>query len=501
MSRKPNILWICTDQQRFDSLGCYGNTFVRTPNIDALAERGTLFETAFCQNPICTPSRASFMTGRYPSTCRTRQNGQDIPEQEELVTKLLRDRGDYRCGLSGKFHLSACSTDICKDEERRIDDGYEVFNWAHNPRRTADGLPTGNQYRNWLDQQGKSYQTTAFAIPEEHTSCHDNEAESGSEYWRQAPLVEKGMPEPYHNTTWCAEKAVEFIQSQADDSKPWLFSVNFYDPHHPMDPPESYLNRYLDMLDEIPLPSHQPGELNNKPLFHSDPIECQYRFKTMSDYEHRLVKAAYWAMIDLIDAQVGRIIAALKDTGQLDDTIIIFMSDHGEIMGDHGIYLKGPYFYEPTIKVPLIMSWPGMIRDGQRSTALVELMDIAPTLLDAALVPQSERMQGKSLWPLLTGQQSNDQHHDDVYCEYYNTLTCHDNPKAYATMVRNKRYKIVRYHGVDQGELYDLKADPGEHHNLWNDPATSEVKLEMLLALSDRMAFTMDPLPVRSASY
>ena len=123
---RPNILWICTDQQRFDTLGCYGNTFVRTPNLDRLAEAGTLFENAFSQSPVCTPSRASFLTGRYPRTCRTRQNGADIPAQEVLVTRILADAG-YVCGLSSKLHLSTCNPSACETMERRIDDGYAEF--------------------------------------------------------------------------------------------------------------------------------------------------------------------------------------------------------------------------------------------------------------------------------------------------------------------------------------------------------------------------------------
>ncbi|MCK4298614.1 MAG: sulfatase-like hydrolase/transferase [Planctomycetes bacterium] len=122
----PNILWICTDQQRFDTLGCYGNRFVHTPNVDRLAQTGVLFEHAYCQNPVSTPSRASFLTGRYPRTTRCRQNGQSIPQDEVLITRLLADAG-YTCGLSGKLHLSACHPSVCPVTERRTDDGYPLY--------------------------------------------------------------------------------------------------------------------------------------------------------------------------------------------------------------------------------------------------------------------------------------------------------------------------------------------------------------------------------------
>ncbi|MDP6506871.1 MAG: sulfatase-like hydrolase/transferase, partial [Planctomycetota bacterium] len=208
---QPNILWLCTDQQRFDSLGCYGNPFVHTPNIDRLAEDGILFEHAYCQSPICTPSRASFLTGRYPRTTRARQNSQNIPEDEVLIPRMLKDAG-YVCGLSGKLHLSACSPRVCKGTERRIDDGYDVFHWSHHPK---PDWPT-SEYGLWLKEQEVTYQT-----PRLDDSGH----------------VLKGMPEEYHQTTWCAQKAIDFLESCAEFDRPWLFSFNCFDPHNAFDPP------------------------------------------------------------------------------------------------------------------------------------------------------------------------------------------------------------------------------------------------------------------------
>ncbi|NHZ87196.1 MAG: sulfatase-like hydrolase/transferase, partial [Planctomycetia bacterium] len=152
---KPNILWICSDQQRWDTLGCYGNSFVRTPNIDRLAGQGVLFERSYSQSPVCTPSRASFLTGRYPRTTLCRENGQNIPENTILVTKLLADAG-YTCGLSGKLHLSACEPEVCKVMEPRIDDGYSEFHWSHH---AGEGWGFNNEYWAWLREQGVRYET------------------------------------------------------------------------------------------------------------------------------------------------------------------------------------------------------------------------------------------------------------------------------------------------------------------------------------------------------
>ncbi len=480
---RPNVLWICTDQQRYDTLGCTSNRFVRTPHLDRLAEQGVLFERAYTQSPVCTPSRAAFLTGRYPRTTRARQNGQDIPTDEVLVTRLMADAG-YVCGLAGKLHLSACHPATGAATERRINDGYAEFHWSHHARPDWPA----NEYGQWLREQGARFETRPF---------------EGSRW------VHAGMPAALHQTTWCAQKAITFIEAHAEAGaarasaarRPWLFSVNFFDPHHPFDPPEDYLRRYLDRLDDVPLPSYRPGELEHKPVFQRIDAQGAYGGRSgfawaeMSERDHRLVRAAYWAMVDLIDEQVGRILAALERTGQRQRTLVLFMTDHGEMLGDHGFYLKGPHFYEPAVHVPLIVAAPGLgVLQGQRSTALVELVDLAPTLLDAAGLERWPGMQGRSLWPLLTGRASLDQHRDDVYCEYYNGFSHRD---AYATMVRTKRYKLVAYHGSEPGELYDLEADPDETFNRWDDPAYAGIKLALLKRLCDRMAWTADPLPLR----
>jgi len=478
---RPNILWICTDQQRFDTLGCYGNRFVHTPNLDRLASEGVLFEHCYAQNPLCTPSRASFLTGRYPRTTRCRQNGQSIPSDEVLVTKLLAESG-YACGLSGKLHLATCDPRACPATERRIDDGYGEFHWSHHP---DPDWPT-NEYIHWLKEKGAPFKRTQYG---------------------HSKNVHVGMPAADHQTTWCAQKAIDFIEAQASVDRPWLFSVNTFDPHHPFDPPEQYLERYLDRLNEIPLPNYSEGELVDKPVFqesgHRDAygIPAFFRYDDITEQEHRLIRAAYWAMIDLIDAEVGRMLDALERTGQLADTIVIFTSDHGEMLGDHGLYLKGPFFYEPAVRVPLIVSWPGVIGGGRRSTALVELADLAPTLLEAAALDRYAGMQAASIWPVLVGGADPDVHREDIYCEYYNAGAFHRDRPANATMIRTDRYKLVDFHGHEPGELYDLEKDPNETHNRWTDRDYQTIKLEMLKRLCDRMAWTADPLPAREGAF
>lgn len=486
--KKPNILWICTDQQRFDTLGCYGNAMVRTPNIDKLALDGVLFEHAYAQCTVCTPSRASFLTGRYPRTTTCRQNGQSIPRTEKLISKQFSEAG-YVCGLAGKQHLSACQHTVCKGTERRTDDGYDLFRWSHEP---SPHWPS-NEYSMWLQQHGVAYETKPFP---------------GSEY------VSIGMPAKFHHTTWCANQAIDFIRSCSAFDHPWFFSLNLFDPHAPFNPPASRLERYLERLESVPAPNYVEGELADKPILqqveheegiNSGSIKTAYRCSDMRKEDHSYIKAAYWAMVDLIDEQVGRIVQSLEETGQRENTLVIFMSDHGELLGDHGMYYKGPFFYDPAVRVPLILSWPSVIPERGGSGSLVELVDVAPTLLEAAGLERHPGMQGKSFWNLLLAGGGDGAHREDVYCEYYNALPYNKwndrTSAAYGTMVRTKQYKLVSYHGLSTGELYDLQADPAETHNLWESPDHKDAKVQMLQRLCDRMAWTIDPLPVREANY
>ncbi len=473
MMKKPlNVLWICTDQQRWDTLGCNGQSWVHTPHIDSLAARGVNFEHAYCQNPTCTPSRASFLTSRYPSTNRDRRNGQNMPAGELLVTRVLADAG-YRCGLSGKLHISACNPSVTQEMEPRIDDGYEVFHWSHGPQVEN----SGNAYLNWLKQKGVKYETP-FMEGMKH--------------------VRVGMPAELHQTTWCADRAIEFIEEGAQNpERPWLFSLNIFDPHQPFDAPLSHLQRYMDRIDQIPLPDYVPGELEHTTQWQrkDHQLNIRYTYDDISDCEHRMLKASYWAMVDLIDEQVGRVLEALRRTGQDKNTLVIFMSDHGEMLGDHGIYLKGAYFYQPLARVPLVIAGPGVQQRG-RSGALIELLDIAPTLLEMAGVDKPPTMQGRSFWKLLTEGNAPDQHRKDIYCEYHYGAAVNGENDPMCTMLFDGRHKLTISHNEPvEGELYDLQADPNEHRNLWADPQHAQIKACLMLRLCNRMAYTVDPLP------
>ncbi len=470
--QRPNILWICTDQQRYDTIGALGSAHAQTPHMDRLVGAGVTFNRAYCQSPVCTPSRASFLTGRYARTTRCRQNGQQIPREERLLSRHFADHG-YFCGLAGKLHLSSCANGKV---EQRIEDGYQVFHWSHHPQ---PDWPE-NAYTQWLAAKGLGWE-----------DLYDGPS---------TPYIKEGIPAPYHQTTWCAEKTIEFIDQNAH--QPWFFSFNCFDPHHPFDPPKEYLDRYR--IDRMPLPKIRANEWDEKTLYqqldhrwaHNEP--GGFDVQNMREEDHRAVRAAYLAMVSLMDDQLGRILEALEATNQLSRTLLIFMSDHGEMLGDHGIYLKGPHFYEEALRVPLILHWPDVFAAGFAYDCLTELIDLAPTLCDAAGLDHHAGFQGKSLEAICHGKALAEEHRSSVFSEYYNAWT---HRHAYGTMRRTQTEKIVVYHGSDDGELYDLEKDPDEFNNLWHQPDASERKMRLLKACFDSSVFTMDPMPPRLGAF
>ncbi|MGB2822839.1 MAG: sulfatase-like hydrolase/transferase, partial [Phycisphaerae bacterium] len=213
---RPNVLWICTDQQRFDTIAALGNDHIRTPNIDRLVAEGVAFRRCYSQSPICTPSRACFLTGCYPSTLHVNRNGNEyFPCPEKLITRMLSDSG-YDCGLSGKLHLSAANRRV----ERRFGDGYRFYKWSHHPYPEDYWPNEHHDYQRWLAEKGFDW------------SGH---------YGPREGIVCRGVPAEHHQTTWCASEAIAFMSERRDG--PWLMSVNPFDPHPPFDPPPDYMER------------------------------------------------------------------------------------------------------------------------------------------------------------------------------------------------------------------------------------------------------------------
>jgi arylsulfatase A-like enzyme len=498
--QRPNILWLCTDQQRFDTIGALGNSRIRTPNIDRLAASGAAFQKAYCQSPICTPSRASFLTGCYPSTLHVHRNGNAyFPKEatERLVTRILARHG-YDCGLVGKLHLQSCQD----RPEPRVDDGYRVFLWSHTPQSNAAHPLEAEAYQRWLRRQGVDWKKAFGAVRLKGWSDEH----------------QPGIAAKYDQSTWCANEAIAFLSEKR--SSPWLMSVNMFGPHPfsappapdqppPADtgvpfsrgrgfhaPPEK-LERMN--LEEMPLPLFQGSDLETQQALREVAHQTT-RPRGPSEYPARQMMAAYYASIEMIDDQVGRVLDALERTGQRENTLVIFTSDHGEMLGDHGLFAKGCRFYEGAVHVPLLFSWPARFRPGLRSSALVELTDIVPTLLDAVGIPPPDSVQGQSLLRILTGEADPSLHRPFVRSEYHDALLVNAPKPTHANMFFDGRWKLVTYHGVG-GELYDSADDPHEFRNRWQDPACREVKAGLTARLFDALMLATDFGQPRLASH
>ena len=286
---------------------------------------------------------------------------------------------------------------------------------------------------------------------------------------------EDRVPTELHQTTWASERSIEFIRERHD--RPWLLNVNPYDPHPPFIPPRAYAEQF----DTDDMPGPHLRESDHAAQAHLASCDFQNKGVTFDIEDGKRAQALYYAMIAQIDDQFARILEALDETGQRDNTVIIFTSDHGESLGDHGLMWKGCRFYEGLVRVPLVFSWPGQFEQDLRSDALVELLDLTATLLDLSGVSQPDYQQGKSLLPILRGD-AGAEHRPFVRSEYFDALDpmFTGGTGTFATMHRTRRYKLVVYHGKGLGELFDLESDPWEHENLWDSPAHAELKHRLL---------------------
>ena len=467
MKKRPNILWLTSDQQRFDTIHALGHALIDTPYLDKLCSEGVAFRNNYCQNPICTPSRASFLSGRYPSAVNANINGaENLPEHCTLITKRLADAG-YRCGLFGKLHI----TSAWDDREDRMEDGYTDFhlNLGSGHHLWSDHNP----YKDWLEEKGVNWQDI-LTSDEQHDYCW---------YREDAPV-------DLRQTAWLHDSAIDFIRAHKDDEQPWLLSVNCYDPHPPYDAPKDMVEKYLQR--DLP-----------DPVFNQNDVELdknlsnfffQSSAKPVTDVTRRQ-KASYYAMVEIVDRHYGQIIQALDEMGLREDTVVIFHSDHGEMLGDHGLTHKGCRFYEGLVHVPLIISWPGHIEQGKVYDGLTELTDVAPTIAEICGVDMPDA-HGRSLLPLMKGEAYAPRKY--VRTEYYDTLEedptydglrsageiTFDDSKgkgSYASMYFDGKYKLCVYHGIDFGEMYDLEKDPEEHNNLWNQPEFMQTKMKLLM--------------------
>lgn len=487
---RPNILWYCSDQQRFDTIAALGNPHINTPQLDQFLQEGVAFTHAFCQSPICTPSRAGFLTGMYPSVMGVNGNGYaEFPAAfaNRLITHRLADAG-YDCGLVGKLHLASAAG----GQEQRVADGYRAVQYSHSHKGPQD---YGHDYAEWLRRQGANPDEL---MADQSPGTYHQGAEKKDFGGVFVPTAEEDTIPPHlHQTRWCTEKSIEFIEKNRRADQPWLLSINPFDPHAPFDAPWEYFRRY----DPATLPGAHfvESDLGHQQKLVDAGVDFQSKPKHPDEWQHKLMQASYYAMIEQIDHEFGRLLDYLEATGQRENTIVIFMSDHGEMLGDHGLILKGCRLYEGLVRVPLIISWPGHFQQNVVNDALVELTDLVPTLYATSGMEIPYFVQGRSLLPQLKGEQPPTAHREFVRAEFYGAINYPD--QTHATMYRDQRWKLITYHGKQLFELYDLENDPWEHHDLSEDP-THRDTLVMLLGKSlDATVYAHPPAPERVASF
>lgn len=436
---RPNILLIHADQHRADCLGSYGNSDIRTPRLDALASEGTRFDRAYCPYPVCTPSRYSLLCGLAAHEHRGTSNYCTLAPDIETFPKILR-RAGYRTAAVGKMHFTPTYLDVGfermvlaeQDGPGRWDDDY------HRALRDA-GLVDVND----LEDQRKEYRDHA-----------------GPEYWESFGALVSNLPARYHSTEWIVERAIEAIEGWTPSGN--LLMAGFIKPHHPFDPPESWRDAYNpDKLSILPgwTPQCAPHDLAlNKGYF---PHE------SLAEKALRRAMAYYYACIEHIDQQVGRMIDLLKRKGLYDDTLIVYTSDHGEYLGSHHLLLKGGYMYEPLVRVPLIVKYPKGRAAGPVSSAQTSNTDLAPTILRQAGCAPAPIMRGIDL-------ATNTEGHEFVFAE---------SGRGRQRMARSRRCKLIVSRQPSLAMLFDLEKDPIESQNRYGDPAYAEEQRRLEEAL------------------
>ncbi len=460
-----NILFIMTDQQRFDSLSCYGCTAIETPNLDHLASQGALFTQCYVNNPICTPSRASIFTGKPLPGHGVYRLHDDLPADERPFPSRLQELG-YRTALFGKLHLSSR---ILEQDHRHQHDGFEIYEESKSPYLPPSKL---NGYLPWLEAN--------------HPSVSDALRQKGRHLGH--------FPEEAHQTRWVAERTIDFL-ARHDRSAPFFCYASFFDPHDPYnDFPESAES--LVNQAGMPAPLRGPRDWNTVPEGVRREHEHSYlgAFTSYTDDDIRRMRTGYFASVAFLDREVGRILDALDELGYADDTLVIFTSDHGDMLGDHGLLAKGAFFYEPCVRVPLILRAPGSVEPGTVHEGIVQGHDIASTVLHAAGVDEAETRstmpQSRDLIERLGNTESPG---GTAVCLYRGTGICdtkrYFDPPINAAMLRTGDHKLSLYFSRSDpdspaGQLFNLRDDPQELNDLWSDPAHRELRADLVYSLA-----------------
>ncbi|KIL42131.1 sulfatase [Gordoniibacillus kamchatkensis] len=482
--QKPNILLITSDQQHWNTIGAF-NPEISTPNLDRLVKEGTTFARAYCPNPTCTPTRASIITGMYPSQHGAWTLGTKLLEDRHTVGEDFKQAG-YRTALVGKAHFqplhgteefpSLESYPILQDLEfwKKFDDDFYGFEHVELARNHTNEAHVGQHYAIWMEENGCMNWRDYFLPP---TGTMD-----------KSVLHKWPIPEKYHYNTWISERTNALLDTYKQSGENFFLWASFFDPHPDYLVPEPWDTMYDP--DKLTIPTVTPGEHDNNPPHFGmtqldDPdfshlretgrgIHGYHSHVKLPPSERKKLVATYYGMISMMDKYIGKILDKLDDLGLADNTIVVFTSDHGHFFGQHGLQYKGGFHYEDLIRVPFLVRYPGKVPAGRVSGAIQSLVDLAPTFLTMTGIPVPHAMTGVDQSGAWTAQQ--DKARDHAICEFrHEPTTIHQ--KTYV----DERYKITVYYNQTYGEIFDLQEDPNELNNLWNKPEFASLKTELLL--------------------
>jgi len=431
-ARKPNILFLMADQFRADCVGADGNRAIRTPNLDRIAGEGVRFRCAYASVPSCTPARAGLLTGLSPWHHGMLGYGQVALGYRSEMPKLLRDAGYQTLGI-GKMHWFP----------QRNPHGFHRTMLDESGRVESPGFVS--DYRQWFRAQAPDLNTDATGIG-----------------WNDYAAKPYALPERLHPTHWTGETAREFLRGY-DRPEPFFLKVSFARPHSPYDPPE----RFFRIHDGVELPKAEVGRWAERHAQRGQRLPADTWRGDLGEEQVRHSRQGYYGSVAFIDEEIGRIFDLLQDCGWMENTLILFTSDHGDMLGDHHLWRK-TYAYEGAARIPMLVRWPESLLTAPRGVALgqpAELRDVLPTFLDAAGVRLDGReLDGRSLLDLVRGRAEGwrpwlDLEHNVCYSRenHWNGLT-------------DGRFKYV-FHALDgEEQLFDLATDPGELHDLAEEP-------------------------------
>ena len=497
MPDRPNIVFIMSDQQRYDTLACYGADYMNVPNLNALADRSFVFRNAYVAQPVCTPARATIMTGLYPHAAGPIVNKIHLPTDTPVIAEMIDD--EYFKGYMGKWHLG---NDVARQH------GFDVW------RPTEDG------HRAAYTRPELRYEMTPY-----HQHLVANGYEPDSQQADGQPVfssdARQDLPEEFQMASYLGDNAAAFIDENKD--RPFILYVSTFEPHSPYNGP------FMDMYDpeDIPvgdafLELPEGASLVNRVRANyfmqfflegkshaDDEYMTRYaaaREDVTTELGWRTLRAHYLANITLVDRMVGKITDALDAAGVADNTIVVFTSEHGDMMGDHGM-LEKRSFYEESARVPLLISVPWLSKEQTLVEGSVSHIDLVPTLLELSGNALPDTLQGKSLVPVFKGDRTLED--NDVFIQWNGTsdeipdrfLGSRDINRMltlpWRSVVTPDRWKLNLCAG-DQCELFDLNSDPYEQNNLYDDPAQRDRVIDMAARIRIWQQRTGDDAPLPS---